>query len=55
MADDSDTRLTHHLVFPMRDTHHAPIIFFDGAPLPGAQTESSADTQCQLLGDSTRR
>jgi hypothetical protein len=35
MADDTDARLTHHLVVPMRDTHHAPIIFFDGAPLSG--------------------
>jgi hypothetical protein len=35
MADDSETRLSHRLVVPIRDTLHAPIIFFEWAPLSG--------------------
>ena len=35
MAKDSDVRLTHRLVVPIRDTPHAPIIFFEWAPLSG--------------------
>jgi hypothetical protein len=35
MADDSNTRLPHRLVVPIRDTPHAPIIFFEWAPLAG--------------------
>ena len=35
MAKDSDVRLPHRLVVPIRDTPHAPIIFFEWAPLSG--------------------
>ena len=35
MADDSDTRLSHRLVVPIRDTLHAPVIFFEWAPVSG--------------------
>jgi hypothetical protein len=42
MAKDSDVRLPHRLVVPIRDTPHAPIIFLNGPPCRGMQTESSA-------------
>ena len=35
MADDSDARLPHRLVVPIRDTLHAPVIFFEWAPVSG--------------------
>ena len=35
MADDSETRLSHRLVVPIRDTPHAPFIFFETAPVSG--------------------
>ena len=35
MADDFDTRQSHRLVVPIRDTLHAPVIFFEWAPLSG--------------------
>jgi hypothetical protein len=35
MGNDSDTHLPHRLVVPIRDTLHAPVIFFEWAPVSG--------------------
>ena len=56
MAKDSDVRLTHRLVVPIRDTPHAPIIFFEWAPLSGyADGIRQRHTWCLLLSDTTER